>query len=187
MPFEIPVAERLGYVQKITASKRQRGRTLNSSRFAASPSLTLRVSFVGRSLSIEKLPSRATQMSGGCGLNMAGHSACPRLHWRSLRRSRTQLSLSVRIAEAACKTKLNVPFRELVQLAAELGHGAICMRSSAGGNGTPHRELERMRGEVERAGLRVSMVTADSDVPLNDECSPVSGRVEGGTSSFPVA
>ena len=42
-----------------TNPKRQRGRTLNSSRFAASPSLTLRVSFVGRSLSIEKLASRA--------------------------------------------------------------------------------------------------------------------------------
>ena len=44
-----------------------------------------------------------------------------------------QLSLSVRIAEAPCKTKLNVPFRDLVQLAAELGYRAICMRASAGG------------------------------------------------------
>ncbi len=83
-----------------------------------------------------------------------------------------KLSLSVRIAEAPCKTKLNVPFRDLVQLAAELGYGAICMRASAGGIGTPRGELERMRGEVERAGLRVSMVTADSDVPLNNEHGP---------------
>ena len=87
-----------------------------------------------------------------------------------------KLSLSVRIAEAPCKTKLNVPFRDLVQLAAELGYGAICMRSSAGGIGTPRGELERMRGEVERAGLRVSMVTADSDVPLNNEHAPDSLR-----------
>ena len=83
-----------------------------------------------------------------------------------------KLSLSVRIAEAACKTRLNVPFRDLVQLAAELGYGAVCMRASAGGIGTPRAELERMRGEVESAGLRVSMVTADSDVPLNNEHGP---------------
>lgn len=83
-----------------------------------------------------------------------------------------KLSLSVRIAEAPCKTKLNVPFRDLVQLAAELGYGAICMRASAGGIATPREELERMRGEVERAGLCVSMVTADSDVPLNNEQGP---------------
>ena len=83
-----------------------------------------------------------------------------------------KLSLSVRIAEASCKTKLNVPFRDLVQLAAELGYGAICMRASAGGIATPLGELEQMRDEVERAGLRVSMVTADSDVPLNNEHGP---------------
>ncbi len=83
-----------------------------------------------------------------------------------------KLSLSVRIAEAACKTRLNVPFRDLVQLAAELGYGAVCMRASVGGIGTPRGELERMRGEVERAGLCVSMITADSDVPLNNEHGP---------------
>lgn len=83
-----------------------------------------------------------------------------------------KLSLSVRIAEAPCKTRLNVPFRDLVQLAAELGYGAICMRASAGGVATPREELERMRCEVEGAGLCVSMVTADSDVPLNNEHGP---------------
>lgn len=83
-----------------------------------------------------------------------------------------KLSLSVRIAEAACKTRLNVPFRDLVQLAAELGYGAVCMRASAGGIGTPRGELEQMRSEVESAGLYVSMVTADSDVPLNNEHGP---------------
>ena len=83
-----------------------------------------------------------------------------------------KLSLSVRIAEAACKTRLNVPFRNLVQLAAELGYGAVCMRASAGGIGTPRGELEQMRRDVEQAGLRVSMVTADSDVPLNNEHGP---------------
>jgi len=75
-----------------------------------------------------------------------------------------KLSLSVRIAEAPCKTRLNVPFRDLVQLAAELGYRGICMRASAGGVQTPLDELAAMRAEVEQAGLVVSMVTADSDV-----------------------
>ncbi|MFP6678115.1 MAG: TIM barrel protein [Pirellulaceae bacterium] len=83
-----------------------------------------------------------------------------------------KLSLSVRIAEAACKTKLNVPFRELVHLARELGYHAICMRASAGGVGTPVGDLESMRRDVEDAGLVVSMVTADSDVPLNNDDGP---------------
>lgn len=83
-----------------------------------------------------------------------------------------KLSLSVRIAEAACKTKLNVPFQDLVQLASELGYRAVCMRASAGGIGTPRAELERMRSEVESAGLCVSMVTADCDVPLNNDRGP---------------
>jgi sugar phosphate isomerase/epimerase len=87
-----------------------------------------------------------------------------------------KLSLSVRIAEAACKTRLNVPFADVVQLAAEYGYSAICLRASAGGVGTPRDELLRMRDEVARAGLVVSMVTADSDVPLNNEHGPDSLR-----------
>ncbi len=87
-----------------------------------------------------------------------------------------KLSLSVRIAEAPCKTRLNVPFGDLVKLAVEYGYRAICMRASAGGVGTPREELVRMREQVERAGLVVSMVTADSDVPLNNEHGPESLR-----------
>lgn len=86
------------------------------------------------------------------------------------------LSLSVRIAEAACKTRLNIPLEELVQLAAELGYQAICMRASAGGIGTPQAELQRMRVIIEQAGLTVSMVTADVDVPLNNDRGPNSLR-----------
>ncbi len=86
------------------------------------------------------------------------------------------LSLSVRIAEAACKTRLNVPFGDLVQLAAELGYRGICMRASAAGIGTPRPQLEQMRAAIERAGLVVSMVTADSDVPLNNDGGPASLR-----------
>jgi sugar phosphate isomerase/epimerase len=87
-----------------------------------------------------------------------------------------KLSLSVRIAEAACKTRLTVPFADLVQLAAENGYRAICMRASAGGVQTPLDQLASMRSAVEGAGLVVSMVTADSDVPLNNEHGPDSLR-----------
>ena len=44
-----------------------------------------------------------------------------------------QLSLSVRIVEAACKTRLQVVFEELVGIAADTGYQAVCMRASAGG------------------------------------------------------
>jgi sugar phosphate isomerase/epimerase len=87
-----------------------------------------------------------------------------------------KLSLSVRVAEAPCKTRLNVPFGDVVQLAAEYGYSAICLRASAGGVGTSRDELVRMRQQAARAGLVISMVTADSDVPLNNEHSPDSLR-----------
>lgn len=87
-----------------------------------------------------------------------------------------KLSLSVRIAEAPCKTRLTVPFAELVQLAVENGYRAICMRASAGGVQTPLDQLSAMRSVVDRAGLAVSMVTADSDVPLNNDRGPDSLR-----------
>lgn len=87
-----------------------------------------------------------------------------------------KLSLSVRIAEAPCKTKLNVPFSELLQLAVELGYRAICMRASAGGVQTPREELQRMREQIDAAKLRVSMVTADFNVPLNNQQGPGSLR-----------
>jgi len=86
------------------------------------------------------------------------------------------LSLSVRIAEAPCKTKLHLPFDELVELAAESGYSAICMRASAGGVQTSASELRRMKNVVDQHGLRVSMVTADSKVPLNNEHGPDSLR-----------
>jgi len=87
-----------------------------------------------------------------------------------------KLSLSVRIVEAACKTRLQVPFEELVSIAAETGYDAVCMRASAGGVQTPLEDLRRMRETVESHDLHVAMVTADSDVPLNNADGPNSLR-----------
>lgn len=87
-----------------------------------------------------------------------------------------KLSLSVRIVEAPCKTKLFVPFEEVVSIARETGYQAICLRASAGGVQTPIARLKVMRKTVEEAGLFVSMVTADFNVPLNNSDGPNSLR-----------
>ena len=87
-----------------------------------------------------------------------------------------QLSLSVRIVEAACKTKLNLPFEDLASIAVDTGYDAICMRASVGGVQTPLEGLRRMREIVETKGLHISMVTADFDVPLNNANGPNSLR-----------
>jgi sugar phosphate isomerase/epimerase len=87
-----------------------------------------------------------------------------------------KLSLSVRIVESACKTHLQIPFQELVSVAKNSGYDAICMRASAGGVDSRTQTLGGLRSIVEDAGLQVSMVTADVDVPLNNDRGPESLR-----------
>lgn len=87
-----------------------------------------------------------------------------------------KLSLSVRIVEAPCKTKLFVPFEELVRIARQTGYQAVCLRASAGGVDTPKSRLVEIRRCVENAGLFISMVTADFDIPLNNDRGPNSLR-----------
>ena len=87
-----------------------------------------------------------------------------------------KLALSVRIVESACKTRLQIPFQDLVSIAKTSGYDAICMRASAGGVDTPRHKLARLRAVVADAGLRVSMVTTDVDVPLNNDLGPNSLR-----------
>lgn len=87
-----------------------------------------------------------------------------------------KLSLSVRIVEAACKTRLQIPFRELVAVAKGSGYDAICMRASVGGVDSTRETLNSLRTIVADAGLRVSMVTADANVPLNNDKGPDSLR-----------
>lgn len=83
-----------------------------------------------------------------------------------------QLSLSVRIAEAETKDRLNIGFDEFVRLASEAGYAAICMRASAGGVQTPREELLAMRRLLDKRRLAVSMVTTDFDVPRNNDDGP---------------
>ncbi|WP_339729841.1 TIM barrel protein [uncultured Gimesia sp.] len=85
-----------------------------------------------------------------------------------------KLSLSVRIAEAACKTKLNIPFSKIATIAADLGYSALCMRASVAGVHSSQAELEQVRSVVDQAGLVVSMVTADFNIPQNNDQAPES-------------
>ncbi len=86
------------------------------------------------------------------------------------------MSLSVRVAETPCKTRLYVPFEEIVAIARDTGFAAICLRASAGGIGTSVSRLEQMRRCLDDAGIRVSMVTADNEIPLNNSRGPDSLR-----------
>ncbi len=87
-----------------------------------------------------------------------------------------KLSLSVRIAEAPCKTKLFLPLEDIVKIAADTGYHAICMRASAAGVQSTREEQIAAGDVIREAGLRVSMVTADFDVPLNNPSGPGSLR-----------
>jgi len=87
-----------------------------------------------------------------------------------------KLSLSVRIVEAACKTRLHLPFADLVSIAKDTGYSAVCLRASAAGVQSPLAEIEAMRRITEEAQLTIAMVTADFDVPLNNANGPDSLR-----------
>jgi len=83
-----------------------------------------------------------------------------------------KLSLSVRIVESADKTRLSIPLDELLVIAKDLGYSAVCMRASAAGIGASEERLAAIRRQVQDLGLVVSMVTADFNVPLNNEHGP---------------
>lgn len=83
-----------------------------------------------------------------------------------------QLSLSVRIVEAATKDRMTMPFDDFVRLAASTGYHCVCLRASAGGVQSSHETLRSMRRTLDDAGLSVSMATTDFDVPLNNEAGP---------------
>ncbi len=86
------------------------------------------------------------------------------------------LSVSVRIVEAPCKTKLNVPLEDFIGIVQQGGAGAICMRASGAGVTDSPARLQELALEIAAANLPVTMVTADYDVPLNNEDGPASLR-----------
>ena len=87
--------------------------------------------------------------------------------------SANRLSLTARIAEApGSNQKTILGFEELVQLAQRVGYGALDMRASQAGVQTPIARLRRMRTVLNAAGVKVSMVTGDFDVPSNNDNAP---------------
>ena len=81
-------------------------------------------------------------------------------------------SLSCRIVETPEKTAISISFDDFVDVAAQSGYDAVCLRASSWGLGAPAAELRRMREQVESRSMYVSMVTADYDVPLNNSDGP---------------
>jgi sugar phosphate isomerase/epimerase len=84
-----------------------------------------------------------------------------------------RLSITVRIAEApGSNQKTILGFEELVELAKKIGYGAIDMRASQAGVETRAERQRQMRGVLDSAGIKVSMVTGDFNVPSNNDNAP---------------
>ena len=82
-----------------------------------------------------------------------------------------KLSLSTRVAEAP-KPRKDMALMDLSNLARaanNAGYRALCMRASQVGVHTPTEELKEARKVLDASDLQVSMVTANNDVPLNNE------------------
>jgi sugar phosphate isomerase/epimerase len=87
--------------------------------------------------------------------------------------AKMKLSLSVRVAEAFDdKTKTTMPFEEIVKIATSDGYPALCMRASVAGIHSPPEAVRAIARQIRQAGLVVSMVTGDVEVPSNNDHGP---------------
>src|SRR5260370_24860067 len=87
---------------------------------------------------------------------------------------RIKLSLSGRISEPIGQVSNLKPltYDEFLQIAKSTGYDAICLRPLQCSISTPLEEMVEMARKTREAGLKVSMVTCDSDQPPNNDCSP---------------
>jgi len=83
-----------------------------------------------------------------------------------------KLSLSVRVAENASKKDATHTFVQLTELAANLGYEAMCMRASQVGIHSPLENITAARKQADALNLKISMVTGDFPVPLNNDDGP---------------
>jgi sugar phosphate isomerase/epimerase len=83
-----------------------------------------------------------------------------------------KLSLSVRVAENASKRDATHTFVQLTELAANLGYEAMCMRASQIGIHSPLAQITTARKQADSLNLKVSMITGDFPVPLNNDEGP---------------
>jgi sugar phosphate isomerase/epimerase len=83
---------------------------------------------------------------------------------------RMKLSLSTRVAEAPRqKERAVLGLAELIAMATANGYAALCMRASQIGVQTSSRQRDEAAGSIREAGLAVSMVTGNIDIPANNE------------------
>lgn len=88
-----------------------------------------------------------------------------------------KLSLSARVAEAPRRKDLALMgLAELAALAESAGYRGLSMRASQAGLQSTPEEVRAARATIEAAGLAVSMVTANYDVPANNERTGVALR-----------
>ena len=86
-----------------------------------------------------------------------------------------KLSLSTRNVEGArnaTEIQALLPFEDFLKIAKTAGYDAISVRAAAGGLQTALNRLYEMSRLTKAAGLRVSMVTPDFPVPLNNDRAP---------------
>ena len=83
-----------------------------------------------------------------------------------------KLSLSVRVAENASKKDATHTFVQLTELAANIGYEAMCMRASQVGIHSPLEQITAARKQADSLNLKISMVTGDFPVPLNNDEGP---------------
>jgi sugar phosphate isomerase/epimerase len=81
-----------------------------------------------------------------------------------------KLSLSTRVAEAPKqKERALLGLDELISMASANGYSALCMRASQVGISSDPAAKREAAGKVKAAGLAVSMVTGNIDIPANNE------------------
>lgn len=86
---------------------------------------------------------------------------------------RMKLSLSARVAESFSNKRVaSINMDELIALANKVGYGALCMRASQAGVHSGPELIAEYSQKIKGAGLVVSMVTGDFNVPQNDEHGP---------------
>jgi len=67
-------------------------------------------------------------------------------------------------------------FDRFTTLAADIGYTGICMRASLAGVESPRAERLEYKRKLDKLGLKSTMVTANFDVPLNNERGPLALR-----------
>lgn len=85
-----------------------------------------------------------------------------------------KLSLSGRISEPIGEVPNLKPltYDEFLHIARTTGYDAVCLRPLQCSISTPLDEMVEMARKTRDAGLKVSMVTCDTDQPPNNACSP---------------